>query len=91
MNIYALVILVTIFFENILELVSSYLNIKNLSPILPARFRDYYEQDKYARSQKYLKETTAFGLISGSLQLFFLLGFWYTAGFNWLDVLVRSP
>lgn len=90
MNIYATIILVTILIEDILEIISSYLNLTHLSPVLPDIFKKYYDPKKYALSQEYTMEKTIFGLITGTLELAFLLGFWFVAGFNWLDTMVRS-
>ena len=33
---------------------------------IPDGFQDYYDKDKYAKSQSYLKDKTRFGLFTGT-------------------------
>ncbi|MEP1151114.1 MAG: M48 family metallopeptidase [Balneola sp.] len=90
MNIYAIIILVTIAVDFILDLVSNYLNLKSLSKELPNEFEGVYDEDTYAKSQEYTKTGTRFGFITGGFNLIVLLAFWFSGGFNWLDEIVRS-
>jgi STE24 endopeptidase len=90
MNIYAIIILVTIAVDFILDLVSNYLNLKSLSKELPDEFEGDYDEETYAKSQEYTKTQTRFGFITGGFDLVVLLGFWFSGGFNWLDEIVRA-
>lgn len=90
MNIYAIIILVTIAVDFILDLVSNYLNLKSLSKELPDEFEGVYDEETYAKSQEYTKTQTRFGFITGGFDLVVLLGFWFSGGFNWLDEIVGA-
>ncbi len=90
LNIYAWIILITILISTVLDFVADYLNIKNLQKELPEEFQGVYSEEKYIKSQEYLKERTRFGLISSTFSLLLLLVFWFAGGFNYADVLVRS-
>ncbi|MBO6622378.1 MAG: M48 family metallopeptidase [Balneola sp.] len=90
MNIYAIIILVTIAVDFILDLVSNYLNLKSLSKELPNEFEGVYDEETYAKSQEYTKTQTRFGFITGGFDLVVLLYFWFSGGFNWLDDIVRA-
>ncbi|MGM0597083.1 MAG: M48 family metallopeptidase [Myxococcota bacterium] len=89
-NIYFWIILGTLLLSQILELISAGLNLKNLTPKLPAEFSGYYDETKYAKSQNYLKTTTKFGVIKSQFNFLILLAFWFSGGFNLLDNFVRS-
>ncbi len=90
MNIYGIIILITLAIDFILDLVSNYLNLKSLSKELPEEFEGVYDEDTYAKSQQYTKVRTRFGFITGTFDLLLLLGFWFSSGFNWLDQIVRA-
>ncbi len=90
MNIYAVIILAAIIIDFLLGLIADTLNIRNMSPNLPAEFKDTFDQEKYRKSQKYTRVNTRFGLISDVFDVALILVFWFAGGFNWLDQLVRS-
>lgn len=90
MNIYAIIILATIAIDFILDLTSNYLNLNSLSKELPEEFEGVYDEDTYAKSQKYTKVRTKFGFITGGFDLAVVLGFWFSGGFNWLDEIIRA-
>tara|TARA_R100000963_G_C4642435_1_gene106078 strand:- start:714 stop:1949 length:1236 start_codon:yes stop_codon:yes gene_type:complete len=89
-NIYAIIILVTIAIDFILDITSNYLNLKSLSKKLPEEFEGVYDEDTYAKSQEYTKVRTKFGFLTGGFDLALVLGFWFSGGFNWLDEIVRA-
>ena len=76
MNSYALIILFTLLFEFILELISDYLNIKSLRSELPKEFENVYDAEKYKKSQEYTRATTKFGIITSVFGLITTLIFW---------------
>jgi STE24 endopeptidase len=88
-NAYALVILVALITEYLLNLAADLLNLKALDPELPGEFSDVYDAERYRRSQEYTRVRTRFGLISGTFHLVVLLVFWFAGGFPWLDGIVR--
>ncbi len=90
MNIYAIVILVTLLLEFILSQIADILNLRNLSDDVPDEFKDVFDDEKYLKSQKYLRTNTKFGFIIQIFDLVVLLAFWFGGGFNALDQLVRS-
>ncbi len=90
MNIFALIILVSLLVDFTLNLVADYLNIKAMKPTVPDEFSDVYDDEAYRKSQEYTRETTRFGILTGVFDLVLLLVFWFVGGFNILDHLVRS-
>jgi len=73
----------------VITAVADRLNVRALSPQLPDGFTDVYEAQEYAKSQRYTRAKTGFGLLSSGIDLMILLVFWQAGGFNWLDVAVR--
>ncbi|MBN2416670.1 M48 family metallopeptidase [bacterium] len=90
MNIYQLIILLAIAAEFILTLAADILNLKHLSGELPDEFRDIADADTYAKSQAYTRVNTRFGFITTVFDLAVMLTFWFTGGFNRLDLLIRG-
>lgn len=90
MNIYAVIILITLVFTTTLEIWADVLNLRALSPKLPDEFKDVYDEEEYARSQKYTRVRTKFGFASTAFDLGVMLAFWFAGGFNWLDLQVRA-
>ncbi len=90
MNSWLIFILIVIVAHYLLDTIVSLLNLRALSPRLPAEFEDTYDQEKYRQSQSYTREQTWFSLVQNSIStavtLLFLLG----GGFNLVDVFVRS-
>ena len=90
MNSWLIFILIVIIIHYLLDTVVSLLNLRALSPDLPAEFEDIYDQEKYRQSQDYTRAHTKFSLIQNSIStavtLLFLLG----GGFNLVDVMVRA-
>ncbi len=84
------IVLVTLIGAYLLNLVADYLNIGNLSPTLPQAFKDVYDQERYEKSQAYLKADTRFGLVVSTVDLALLLAFWFLGGFSALDAYTRS-
>jgi STE24 endopeptidase len=73
----------------LLDLIADHLNIKHLKTDLPSEFKGVYSEEKYKKSQEYLKENTRFGFITSTFSMIVLLVFWCLGGFNWLDLLLR--
>ena len=90
MNIFAVIILVTLLVDFTLNLVADYLNLQSLDKGLPQEFNDVYDEETYEKSQRYTKERTKFGLLTSAFNLALLLVFWFAGGFQWLDGIVRG-
>ena len=61
---YLIIIIVFLLLSFIINSISDYLNAKNLTDTLPEEFVGYYDEDKYKKSQSYLKDRTKFSFIS---------------------------
>ena len=62
-NGYFLFIAITVIGFYLLDVVSNLLNLRALKPELPSEFEDVFDNEKYAQSQAYTRETTKFGLL----------------------------
>lgn len=89
-NTYFWFILIAIIGVFLLELISSLLNLRYLSPSIPDEFRNLINDDSYRKSQQYTRVSTRFGLIQSTTSLLILIGFWFAGGFQYLDQWVRS-
>jgi STE24 endopeptidase len=90
MNIYTLVVAVTLAVRFAAALVAEILNLKALREELPSEFEGVYDAEAYRKSQDYTRVQTRFGFITSSFDLAVTLVFWFSGGFNLLDNLVRS-
>jgi STE24 endopeptidase len=90
MNVYRIIILVTLLAKYFLDLVSQWLNLKTLRPELPDEFVGFYDPEKYRKSQEYIRIKTRFHIFQATINLIVLLLFWFLGGFNTLDQIVRS-
>jgi len=90
MNIIAIIIVVTLFSEFLLNLISDILNLKMLRNDLPGDFYGWYDADRYIKAQEYLRVTTRFGWVVSSFGLVFFLGFWFLKGFPMVDRWVQT-
>jgi STE24 endopeptidase len=89
-NSWLLFIIAVILLSFLLELIVSILNLKALSPKLPDEFEDIYDQENYAKSQQYTRETTKFSLTENSVTTIITLVFLLAGGFNLIDTYARS-
>lgn len=90
MNIYFYIILITIIIGFILDLIADYLNLKKLGEPLPDEFKDIYSPERYQKSQEYTKVRTKFGFLTSTLSLIVMLLFWFSGGFNYIDLLISQ-
>ena len=88
-NLYYLIIVTAIIVEYLLSSVSSFLDIKNITPIIPQDFKKAYDEKKYVRSQEYLKARTRFGIFSSTFSLCLILIVIHSDIFGVLDQYVR--
>ncbi len=90
MNIYLLIIVIFMLVSFFIDSIADYLNIKNMSEVLPEEFKGYYDEEKYRKSQNYLKDKTVFDFINSSFVLVAQLIFIIAGGFNLVDNFARS-
>lgn len=84
-NFYLAIVLGLLVLSWLLELVVEWLNLKHVRTDIPEEFQGVYDSEKYATSQRYLRDRTRFGLISGTVTTVFFIGFILLGGFAWLD------
>lgn len=90
MNLFLIIIIAILFFDYILTFVVDTLNVKALKTDLPSEFKDYYDADKYKKSQEYLKINTKFSLIASGISVIFILSFIVLGGFGFFDSIARG-
>jgi len=90
MNGYLLFILSVLLLGHLLDLTAALLNLRRLSPELPAEFVGVFDDAQYARSQAYTRATTRFGLIQSTVSLALTVAFIVAGGFNYVDLAARS-
>jgi STE24 endopeptidase len=90
MNVYGLVILLTLLLDYGLNLIADLCNLRALRPELPASFGGVYDADAYRQSQAYTRVQTRFRWAASMCTLVVTLLFWFTGGFNALDEVVRG-
>lgn len=91
MNEFLIIILVLLVADYVLEVVVERLNLAAMRPEIAEEFRDLYDAGKYAKSQKYLRESTRFELLESSVMLPLTVGFLLLGGFAWADRIARLP
>ena len=57
-NLYYTIIVSAIIIEYLLSSVGSFLDLRNITPEIPKDFQDAYDEEKYSKSQEYLKART---------------------------------
>ena len=90
MNIFAFIILAALLLEYVLQLAADYINLKTLRAELPGEFAGVYNEEAYGKSQAYTRTNTTFGIFTATVNLAVLLIFWFSGGFNYIDVIVRG-
>lgn len=91
MNLYLVIILTALIGRYLLALTADVLNLRNMTEQLPPEFNGVYEPDRYRTSQEYLRETTRFELIAGTVHTIAVLLLILAGGFNCFDQLARAP
>lgn len=89
-NVFWLIIVAALVIEFAINTIANILNLKALKLELPKTLEGVYKPDEYRNSQEYTRATTRFAFVETIFVLALLLAFWFTGGFNFLDMLVRS-
>jgi STE24 endopeptidase len=74
----------------LIETISDLLNLKNISDIIPKEFQDFFDKEKYAKAQNYLRENTRFSILSSSVTLVLQIAFILAGGFNYINYIAVS-
>ena len=90
MNAYLIFILALLVFNWLLSLIVETLNVRNVTTEIPDEFHDIYDDAKYAKSQRYLKENTRFGQIQSAIMLPLTIAFILLGGFSWINNIAES-
>jgi STE24 endopeptidase len=90
LNGYLIFILGILLLGYLLELVVAVLNLRSLTPQLPAEYIGVSDPEPYERSQEYSRATTRFALIQSTVSLALTLVFILAGGFNLVDQAARS-
>lgn len=90
MNRYLIFVLAILLLGYLLETIVALLNLRALDPVLPRRFREVFDKDRYAKSQEYTRTVTRFGVFRKSVTTVLTILFIVAGGFNWVDGTVRS-
>ncbi len=85
MNSYAIIILIVILGNYLIDLITDYLNLKNQTISPPAEFADLINEKEYGKNHDYLRINTIFGQWESLFSLVTTLIFWFLGGFNLLD------
>ncbi len=87
---YYIIIIGALLFDYVMSTVSAVLNMNSITKDVPDDFKDYYDEEKYAKSQGYLRDKTRFGLFSGTFSLILTLFVIHTGVFGFLDTFSRN-
>jgi STE24 endopeptidase len=90
MNGYLIFILSLMVFNWLLSLVVETLNLKNVSTEIPDEFKGVYDDEKYAKSQRYLKDNTRFGQFQAGFMLPLTIAFILLGGFRWVNDIAQA-
>ncbi len=85
---YLMIGLITIGF--LFDKLTSWLNVRQKVPQVPATLQGVLDQDKLSEGKAYQKANYNFGLLSGTLSFFITLALLIWGGFGWLDVWVSQ-
>lgn len=90
MNSYLLFIIAVFVISYLVDVFVDFLNLAYLNTSLPKEFDGFYDAEKYAKSQRYLRENTVFGFFSSTVSLVAFFLFLFLGGFNYLDQFARG-
>ncbi|MCU0858411.1 MAG: M48 family metallopeptidase [Pontiellaceae bacterium] len=82
MNGYLIFILALLIFNWLLSLIVETLNVLNVSTGIPEEFNGIYDAEKYAKSQRYLRDNTLFAQLQSAIMLPLTIGFILLGGFR---------
>lgn len=83
-NAYLIAILVLLVGFTLFHIWIHALNLKALQPDIPSEFTGVYDEDKYRKSQAYLRDNTRFDLKASLVKTAALIAFILLGGFRWM-------
>lgn len=89
-ELYRMLVVGLLLFDLALTIVVETLNINNIREALPDEFKGFYDEEKYRRSQRYLRENTVFGLVSGAVTTAIMVAVVLTGSFDAVDLFARG-
>ncbi len=90
MNIYLVIILTILVIEYLLNISAEIFNLKVLNKGIPLGFKEYYDPERYDKSQSYLKDNTYFKIIKDTAFLIVVLTLILSGGFSAIDQIARG-
>ena len=90
MNALALLILIALLLDYVVDLVAEGLNLRAMEDEPPTELKDLYDREAYQKSQEYTRARTRLRFVSATVQLVMVLGFWALDGFDRLDLTLRG-
>ncbi len=90
MNPFLIIILAILVGVYLLDVLVNRLNLRHVSPVLPAEFDGWYDAARYRTAQEYLKERTRLDILRKSVLLPLVILFILAGGFNVVDQAARS-
>lgn len=84
------IIIAILVIDYLIDFLVGRLNVKSAAAELPEEFVEFYDADKYRKSQQYLKDNTNFSAFQSGFFLALTLIFILLGGFNYLDKFARS-
>jgi STE24 endopeptidase len=85
-----IIILAIVALNFVVERILDYLNSTYWSDDLPAELEGIYDQEKYSRSQQYLKTNHRFSQVTESFNFLLVMGMLVFGGFAFLDNFIRQ-
>ncbi|MDP6491587.1 MAG: M48 family peptidase, partial [Kiritimatiellia bacterium] len=91
MNGYLVIVVGALLLRFLVDVIAELANLGHVRTDVPAEFEGLYDAERYATSQRYLRDTTRAGLLHDVVTTMFQLGAILLGGFCLLDALVRMP
>lgn len=85
-----IIIIILMVLDFCFDRIMDFLNASRWSNTLPEELKGIYDEEKYRKSQDYLKINLRLGLITSGLSFVLIMGMLVFGGFGWLDGLVRQ-
>jgi STE24 endopeptidase len=89
-NGYLIVVIALLLVSRLLSFIVERLNLGNLSTDIPDEFQGVYDEEKYAQSQRYLRENTRFGELQANIMLPLTVTFILLGGFHWVHTMAQA-
>lgn len=90
MSIYAFLIIAMFAGKFLLDTVADVLNLRRLNGGMADELVDVFDHSEYQKSQAYTAVKTKFGIVQSAFFLVATLFFWWSGGFNALDLYLRG-